>query len=75
MSLTEKGKMVLDVEFDSLEDIRLNYFPERTEEEIIASLNSIGESDFEVVGVMEIFFEGIDYGRKSLLNRQEDKEN
>lgn len=65
INLTEEGLMIMEVEFDDLEDIKTNYFPDRSEEEIVEALNSVGEADCEVVGMMQLFFDGIDYCRKS----------
>ena len=66
--LTENAKDILDTFFDDLEDIKNNYFPERTKADIIAVLNIIGENeDGDMVTWMNVCFEAVDYGRRSLL--------
>ena len=62
--LTAEGKKFLEAEFDTLEDAKNNWFPERSIDEIILACNVIGSiHGSDITDLMEIFFEGMDHGK------------
>ena len=70
--LSENGKMIFETQFDcsSLKEVKDNYFPERSINEIIKAMNAVGKIyDGEVTSWMEIFFEGMKYGEEKIKRK------
>lgn len=65
--LTENAKRIMECSYqDTIKDTKLNHFPKFTQQEIITSLNYVGEkTDSDDV---ESFLDGMMYERRSKKN-------